>query len=95
VLVGFWDAIRGTLTGLWGSVLATEAPDGALGSRLAGTLSLASALSLMVFSLLYVPCMATLAAISKTFGRRYALLSAGYQLGIAYLAGFLVYQLFR
>ncbi len=95
VFIGFWDAIRGTLTGLWGSVLATDAPDGALGSRLAGTLSLASALSLMVFSLLYVPCMATLAAISKAFGRRYALLSAGYQLGLAYLAGFLVYQLFR
>jgi len=95
VAIGLWDAVRGTLTGLWGSVLATDVPDGALAGRLAGTLPLASALSLMAFSLLYVPCMATLAAIRKAFGARYAVLSAVYQLGLAYLAGLVLFQLFR
>jgi len=94
VVVGLFDAVRGTLTGLWGSVLATEAPDGALGSRLGTALPLASGLSLMVFSLLYVPCVATLGAIAKLFGRRWALVSIAWQLAVAYVAAGTVFLLF-
>ncbi len=94
VVVGLLDAVRGTLTGLWGSVLAAEAPDGALGSRLGTALPLASGLSLMVFSLLYVPCVATLGAIAKLFGRRWALVSVAWQLAVAYAAAGAVFLLF-
>jgi ferrous iron transport protein B len=94
VAVGLFDAVRGTLTGLWGSVLAAEAPDGALGSRLGTALPLASGLSLMVFSLLYVPCVATLSAIAKLFGRRWALVSIAWQLTVAYVAAGAVFLLF-
>ena len=94
IVVGFLDAVQGTVTGLWGSVLATEAPDGTLGGRLAGVLSLGGAVALLVFSLLYVPCIATLAAIRKTFGTRYAVFSAGYQLTIAYLLAWGAFHLF-
>lgn len=94
IAVGLLDAVRGTVTGLWGAVLATEAPDGALGARLAGAVSTGGALALMTFSLLYVPCVATLAAIRKAFGTRYALFSVVYQLGIAYLAAFVVFRIF-
>lgn len=88
------EAVRNTVAGLWGSVLATDAPDAALGSRLAGAMSLGSALSLMVFSLLYVPCVATVAAIRKTFGTRYAVLSVAWQMAIAYVAALLVFLAF-
>jgi len=94
VAASFLEAIRNTVAGLWGSVLATDAPDAALGSRLAGALSLGSALSLMVFSLLYVPCVATVAAIRKAFGTRYAALSVAWQLAIAYVAALLVFLAF-
>jgi ferrous iron transport protein B len=94
IVVGFFGAVQGTITGLWGSVLATEAPDGTLGGRLGGVLSLGGAVALLVFSLLYVPCIATLAAIRKTFGMRYAVFSAGYQLLIAYLLAWGAFHLF-
>lgn len=92
---GFLEALRGTLAGLWGSVLATEAPDGALGSRLGASLPLATGMALMVFSLLYVPCVATLGAIGKAFGGRWVVASIAWQLALAYgLAGltFLVFS---
>jgi ferrous iron transport protein B len=94
IAVGFLDAIRGTISGLWGSVLAAEAPDGSLGGRLTGVLSLGGAMALLTFSLLYVPCVATLAAIRKTFGARYALFSVVYQLAIAYLLAWGAFHLF-
>jgi ferrous iron transport protein B len=93
IAAGFADAVRETLTGLWGLALVTEPPDGALGARLAGALPAGGALALMVFVLLYVPCVATLSAIRAAFGARYALLSAAYQLTVAYLAAFLVFRL--
>lgn len=53
----------------------------------------ANALSLLCFALFYTPCAATLAVIRKETGkRRYALLSALWQLLIAYVTAFLVYQ---
>lgn len=90
---GLLAAVRDTLTALWGSALVTEAPDGALGARLSAAVSTAGALALMTFTLLYVPCVATLAAIRRTFGTRWAVLSAGHQLTVAYLAAWLVFVL--
>jgi ferrous iron transport protein B len=87
------EAMRDTLGALWGWTLASEAPDGALAVRLSSVLTTAGALALMVFTLLYVPCIATLAAIRKALGARYALLSAGYQLTVAYAAAWLVFRL--
>jgi ferrous iron transport protein B len=94
IAAAFVEAVQETLGALWGFGGAVDAPDAALGSRLSDALSVAGALALMVFTLLYVPCVATLAAIRKAFGARYALLSAGYQLTIAYVAAFVVFRLF-
>lgn len=51
-----------------------------------------SALSLLVFVLLYVPCVATLGAIKHEFGGGWALASAVYQTGVAWLVAFVIYQ---
>jgi len=90
----FLDAVQGTVTSLWGFALAAEAPDGTLGARLSGAVSTGGAIALMVFTLLYVPCVATLAAIRKAFGTHYALFSVGYQLAVAYGAAFLAFRIF-
>jgi ferrous iron transport protein B len=51
-----------------------------------------SAMAMLVFVLLYVPCVATLGAIKHEFGTSWAVMSAVYQTGVAWLAAFLVYQ---
>ena len=51
-----------------------------------------AALALMVFVLLYVPCLATVAAIRQELGGRWAALSAAMSLGVAWLAATGVFQ---
>ncbi|MBQ9202471.1 MAG: ferrous iron transport protein B [Bacteroidales bacterium] len=50
------------------------------------------AYAFMIFILLYCPCIATITAISKEAGRRWAWIAVLYQIGVAWLASFLVYQ---
>ena len=71
---------------------ATESEDTALSLALRGNFSLLGALSLLVFVLLYVPCVATLGAIKHEFGTSWAVTSAIYQTGVAWFVSFLVYQ---
>ena len=60
----------------------------------ASGLSPAAALAFMVFVLLYVPCVGTLAAIWKETGSlRYPFINIGYQLILAWIAAFLTYRL--
>ncbi|HLF74149.1 MAG TPA: ferrous iron transport protein B [Anaerolineales bacterium] len=54
-----------------------------------------SAMALLVFVLLYVPCVATLGAIKHEFGRSWAITSAVYQTGVAWIAAFIIYQVGR
>ena len=90
---GLLEAARDTLTALWGLGGGGDAVDGLLGERLGGVLTTGAALALMVFTLLYVPCVATLAALRKAFGRRWMLFSIGYQVTVAYLAAWAVFAL--
>jgi len=50
------------------------------------------AISLLVFVLLYVPCVATLGAIRQEFGISWAVTSAVYQTVVAWIVAFLIYQ---
>jgi ferrous iron transport protein B len=69
-----------------------ESEDTALSQALRTNFTTLSAVALLVFVLLYVPCIATLGAIKHEFGRSWALISAVYQTAIAWTAAFLVYQ---
>ena len=51
-----------------------------------------SAFALLVFVLLYVPCVATLGAIKHEFGVSWAVTSAVYQTTVAWIIAFIVYQ---
>jgi ferrous iron transport protein B len=51
-----------------------------------------SAVSMLVFVLLYVPCIATLGAIKHEFGASWAITSAIYQTAVAWIAAFIIYQ---
>lgn len=51
-------------------------------------------LAFMLFVLIYIPCMATLAAVKKELGKlKYPLFLAGYTLGVAWLLATIIFQL--
>lgn len=67
----------------------TTAFSRAAGSETRGKLA---AVAFNVFVLLYVPCMATVAAMRQEFGTRWMLYQIVYTLSVAWLAALLVYQ---
>ncbi len=91
--VGLLEAARDTLTSLWGFGGGGDEVDSVLTARLSGALTTAGAMAFMVFLLLYVPCIATLAALRKAFGTRWMAFSILYQTTIAYLLAWGVYAL--
>ena len=69
-----------------------QPPDTRLSATLRETFTPLAAFAFLVFVLLYVPCVATLAAIRSEYGGRWALLAAVYQTATAWLTALLVYQ---
>lgn len=72
-----------------------ESQDTALSLALQVNFTPLSASALLVFVLLYVPCVATLGAIQHEFGRSWAMTSAIYQTVVAWVAACMVYQIGR
>lgn len=70
--------------------------EGALGQALiAAGMTPLSALSMMVFVLLYLPCLATTAVIRRETSTRWMLFSIGYSTAVAWGMAFVVYQIGR
>lgn len=72
-----------------------EAEATALSEALRDVFSPLSAVAFLVFVLLYVPCVATLATIRGEFGWKWAAFSAVYQTGAAWIISVMVYQIGR
>jgi ferrous iron transport protein B len=70
----------------------TQTEDTLLSLALRENFNPLSAVALLVFVLLYVPCAATLGAIRHEFGTSWAVTSAVYQTTVAWIVAFLVYQ---
>ncbi|MCA9971296.1 MAG: ferrous iron transport protein B [Anaerolineales bacterium] len=71
---------------------AAEGSDTALTAALRQAFTPLSAVALLVFVLLYVPCLATVGAQIQEYGWRWALLSVGITLVVPWLLATLVYQ---
>ncbi len=69
-----------------------DAQDTALSLALQNNFTPLTAAALLVFVLLYVPCVATLGAIKHEFGSSWVLTSAVYQTAVAWIAAFIVFQ---
>ncbi|SEB04869.1 ferrous iron transport protein B [Thalassobacillus cyri] len=101
--IGFdnWQSSAALLTGFLAKevVVSTMSiiytvPDGTLQEVLATSFTPLAAYSFMVFILLYIPCLATIAAINKETGsRKWTLFSMAYALIIAYAVSFSIYQI--
>ena len=90
LLTGFTakEAVVSTLAVLTGSSMAS------LPQTLSGALPLPAALAFLVFTLLYTPCVAAIAAVKREMGgAKSALFVVFYQTAVAWVAAFLVYRL--
>lgn len=58
-----------------------------------GDFSKASVLALLVFVLLYFPCIATLATIASEYGKRWAVVSVLYSTAVAWVVALIVYHI--
>ena len=94
---GNWQNSVSLLTGLMGK----EVIAGTLGVLYGGNLSVTvmqyfnstSALSFLVFILLYTPCASTIITLKKEFGSKMALISVFYQFATAWIVSFLFYNI--
>ncbi|HBT94798.1 MAG TPA: ferrous iron transport protein B [Coriobacteriia bacterium] len=98
VLTGFIakESVIGTLGTLLGISEDSALEGGGLSASLlaAAGFTPLSALSFMVFCLLYIPCMAAFATLKKEFGSwKWALGQAAYSVAVAYLISFAVFQI--
>jgi ferrous iron transport protein B len=61
--------------------------------RIAGSMSIASAVAFLIFSLLYLPCIATIMAIGSELNWRWAVGSALLNTGIAWVFAWIAYHI--
>ncbi|MHC1576247.1 MAG: ferrous iron transport protein B [Methanosarcinaceae archaeon] len=94
VALVFGFVAKEIVIGSMGVLYGVGKDEDALGDILvAGAMTPLSALGLMVFTLLYVPCIATIGVIKKETGSwKWTLFAAGYTTGLAWIAAFLIYQ---
>lgn len=87
---GNWRAVTALISGVAAkeTVIAVIASLGGQGAVFGST---EAAVSFLIFTCLYVPCVATLAAIGKECGVKTAVLSAAVHFAVAYIAAFVFY----
>ena len=69
-----------------------QTEDTALSIALRANFTSLTAVAFVTFVSLYVPCVATLGAIRHEYGRKWVVFSAGYQIALAWIVAFIVYQ---
>lgn len=97
-----WDAVKTSVQALptlialpsFGADSSAEQKT-PLANALAKAFTPAAGLAYLVFVLLYTPCIATIGAMQAEHGRRVAWLTVAYEMGIAWGAGLIVYQIAR
>ena len=94
---GTWQSSVSLLTGLAAKEVVVSTMgvlySGELEAAIAANFTTLSALSFLAFSLLYTPCIAVIGAMKKEFGGKFALFSAAYQIAVAWIAAFLIYNI--
>ena len=88
--LGDWRIVTAFISGFLAkeSVVATMEVLGVL-----GTLSVATAVSMLVFSLLYTPCVAAIAAVKRELGGKWALFVIVFQCLVAWVVSFGAYRI--
>ena len=90
---GDWRVVTALITGFMAKESVVSTLTILTEGNIAGFLSTAAAMSLLVFCLLYTPCVAAIASVKRELGRKWALFMVLLQCGVAWLVSFLVYTL--
>lgn len=91
---GDWRASVSLVTGIAAKESVASTMSVLYGGGLAGAFSTLSAVSFLVFVLLYTPCVAALTAMRREFGsRKWMAVSVIYQLAVAWVISFAVFQI--
>ena len=92
---GDWRAASALITGVAAKEMVVATLE-ISGGNLTGLFTAASAVSFMVFTLLYIPCMATIAAIRNELKSvKWTVFAACFQIGTAWVIAFAVYHILR
>ncbi|MBO7334794.1 MAG: ferrous iron transport protein B [Lachnospiraceae bacterium] len=89
--LGDWRICTALISGFMAKESVVSTLEVLFGGGITTTISAASAASLLVFSLLYSPCVAAIASIRREMGRKWALVVVIWQCVVAWIASLLVY----
>lgn len=88
-----WQAVTALISGLVAKEVVLSSMESFGGVAALFGANAPAALAFVVFTLLYVPCIATLTAVKKEAGTKWMLAGAGLQLGTAYVVSTIFYWL--
>ena len=89
--LGDWRICTSLISGFMAKESVVSTLEILFGGNVNGALTTTSAAALLVFSLLYTPCVAAIASIRREMGRRWAVGVVFWQCFVAWIAAFLVY----
>lgn len=92
--LGDWRIVTSFISGFMAKESVVSAMEILFGTGIASALTKQAAASMLVFSLLYTPCVATIAAIKRELGAKWALTVVIFQCIIAWLFSFAVYNIY-
>ena len=90
---GDWRVVTALITGFMAKESVVSTLTILSEGNISGIIGTASAAALLVFCLLYTPCVAAIAAVKRELGKKWALLMVLLQCTVAWLVSFLVYTL--
>ena len=91
--MGDWRICTALITGFMSKESVVSTLGVLFGGSISTALSAAAAASMLVFSLLYTPCVAAIASIRRELGARWAVIVVAWQCIIAWCAAWIVHML--
>lgn len=88
--LGDWRIVTSLIGGIMAKESVTSTMEVLFGESITTALSPLSAASMLVFSLLYTPCIAAIAAIRRELGRNWAIIVVIWQCVLAWIVAFIV-----
>ena len=91
--LGDWRIVTSFISGFMAKESVVSTMEILFGGGITAALTKQAAISMLVFSLLYTPCVAAIAAIKRELGAKWAVTVVFFQCAIAWLFSLIVYQL--
>ncbi len=88
--LGDWRVVTSLISGFMAKESVVSTLEILFGSSVSTAFTTLSAVSLLVFSLLYTPCVAAISSIRRELGHKWAVLVVVWQCAIAWIAAFMV-----